>query len=52
LTLSDYVIDKLKREAAESMLRVATFAKSLGLVVDQRITDTSSSIVETIGDFA
>jgi len=52
LPLSDPVVDKLKHEVGESMLRVVTYAKSLGVVVDQQTTNTSSSIEENISNFA
>lgn len=51
LPLTDSVVDKVKHEATESMHRIAVFAKSLGISCDQRIINTSSSIVETISDF-
>jgi len=52
LPISDPVIDKEKKNATDSMHRVATFARKFGVETDEQIIDTSSSIVDVICDFA
>jgi len=52
LPLSDPVVDRMKEGALDSMKKISGYARRLGIIVDEQIVDTSSSIVETIVDFA
>jgi len=52
LPLSDPLTDKAKQRARESMERIAAYAKRIGVAVESQIMNTSSSIVETIANFA
>lgn len=50
--LSDTIVDKEKKNASESMRRVALFAKTLNIDAEEQIIDTSSSIVDVLCDYA
>jgi nucleotide-binding universal stress UspA family protein len=52
LSLTDPIVDREKKGAKDSMDRIATYAKKLGVHADLAILDTSSSIVDSIADYA
>ncbi len=52
LPLSDPIVDREKQGAKDSMDRIETYAKKLGVRADLEILDTSSTIVDTITDHA
>lgn len=50
--LSDPMIDRQKQKAVASMDRIGAYAVKRGVNVDKEVIDTSSSVVNTIADFA
>jgi len=52
LPFTDPIVDRQKKQAKDSMDRVYAYAKKLGVHADLEILDTSSTIVESIADYA
>jgi len=52
IPLADPIIDRQKQRAISSMDRIGGYATKRGVDIDKEIIDTSSSIANTIADFA
>lgn len=50
--LGDPLADKAKQQATDSIDKISEYASKCGVNAEEQIVDTSSSIVETIADYA